>query len=141
MKYKFLVLSLLLLAFYLMPSESFAQCAMCKGAAEANLKMGGGDPVGLNRGILYMLSVPYLLVGGIGYWWWRNRKKEQEQVDKVNRLENVKLYDIDYKNIKGLSSEATEKLNKIKPGTIGQASRISGVSPADISILLVYVGR
>lgn len=83
MKYKFLVLSLLLMAFYLLPLDSFAQCAMCKGAAEANLKMGGGDPVGLNRGILYMLSVPYLLVGGIGYWWWRNRKQEREQVTEM----------------------------------------------------------
>ena len=74
------MLSVLALAICLLPADLFSQCAMCKGAAEANLKMGGGDPVGLNNGILYMLSVPYLLVGGIGYWWWRNRNQEREQV-------------------------------------------------------------
>jgi tRNA uridine 5-carboxymethylaminomethyl modification enzyme len=69
-------------------------------------------------------------------------RKEKDQVEKINRLENVKLYEsIDYASIKGLSSEAVEKLNSLKPATIGQASRISGVSPADVSVLLVYVGR
>ncbi|MGH1338466.1 MAG: tRNA uridine-5-carboxymethylaminomethyl(34) synthesis enzyme MnmG [Aureispira sp.] len=68
-------------------------------------------------------------------------RKEQEQVNKINRLEDVRLYDLDYATIKGLSSEAIEKLNQLQPATIGQASRISGVSPADVSILLVYVGR
>lgn len=55
-----------------------AQCAMCKGAAETALKQGGGDPQGLNNGILYMLAMPYLLVGAIGFWWWKNRRKENE---------------------------------------------------------------
>lgn len=69
-------------------------------------------------------------------------RKEQDQVAKINRLENVRLYDsLDYSTIKGLSAEAVEKLNQLKPATIGQASRISGVSPADVSVLLVYVGR
>ena len=68
-------------------------------------------------------------------------RKEKDQVEKINRLENVRLYEIDYATIKGLSSEAVEKLNQLQPATIGQASRISGVSPADVSILLVYVGR
>ncbi len=79
MKIKILLFSALFLAICLMPAELFAQCAMCKGAAEANLRQGGGDPVGLNKGILYMFSMPYLLVGAIGYWWWRNRRKEHEQ--------------------------------------------------------------
>ena len=58
--------------------DADAQCAMCKGAAEANLKQGGGDPRGLNNGILYMLAMPYLLVGGIGLWWWRNRRLDRQ---------------------------------------------------------------
>ena len=69
-----------------------AQCAMCKGAAEMSLKQGGGDPQGLNLGILYMLSMPYLLVGSIGYWWWRNRRKEQEQIAEFSE-EDFSQYD------------------------------------------------
>ena len=80
---KILVLSLLLFAICLLPAEMTAQCAMCKGAAETNLKQGGGDPVGLNNGILYMLSLPYLLVGSIGLWWFRNRQKNREQAAEL----------------------------------------------------------
>ena len=69
-------------------------------------------------------------------------KKEQELVEKMSRLEHVKLpADFDYQGIPALSNEAKNKLSKIKPLSIGQASRISGVSPSDISILLVYMGR
>ncbi|HAD15022.1 MAG TPA: hypothetical protein DCF33_21570 [Saprospirales bacterium] len=79
----FYIVLVLLLAFFL-PLDAHAQCAMCKGAAEANLRQGGGDPKGLNNGILYMLSIPYLLVGCIGYWWWRNRRMEKEQVTDMS---------------------------------------------------------
>ncbi len=69
-------------------------------------------------------------------------RKEQEMVEKMNRLESVKLHtDFNYKDLKALSAEAREKLTELKPMTIGQASRISGVSPSDISILLVHLGR
>jgi tRNA uridine 5-carboxymethylaminomethyl modification enzyme len=69
-------------------------------------------------------------------------EREKEHVEKLKRLESIPLKpDIDYSTIKSLSSEAVQKLNKIKPRTIGQASRISGVSPSDISILTIYLGR
>ncbi len=69
-------------------------------------------------------------------------KKEKETVEKMNRLENVKLStSFNYDKLVALSSEAREKLNKIQPSTLGQASRISGVSPADISVLMVHMGR
>ncbi len=68
--------------------------------------------------------------------------KEREMVEKMNRLENLILKeDFNYDQISSLSAEAREKLEHIKPRTIGQASRISGVSPSDISVLLVHVGR
>ena len=69
-------------------------------------------------------------------------EREQDQAEKMNRLENVKIpTDIDFKKLNSLSSEAKEKLSEIKPVTIGQASRVSGVSPSDVSVLLVYLGR
>ena len=69
-------------------------------------------------------------------------EKQLRQVQQMQKLENKKLpTDFDYKEIKGLRLEAQEKLNKIKPLSIGQASRISGVSPADISVLLIWLGQ
>ena len=68
--------------------------------------------------------------------------KEKENVAKLYRLENIKIPDLfDFNQITSLSTEAKQKLNKIKPKTIAQASRISGVSPADINVLLIYLGR
>ena len=67
-------------------------------------------------------------------------KLQAEQVEKFKKLEEKKLpQDINYEDIKGLRLEARQKLNKIRPNSVGQASRISGVSPADISVLLIYL--
>lgn len=69
-------------------------------------------------------------------------QKEQELVDRMKKLEKVKLKpSFNYFDIKALSSEATEKLQNIQPRTLGQASRISGVSPADLSVLMVYLNK
>ena len=68
--------------------------------------------------------------------------KEKNNADKLNRLEGIKIPEgFDYTKLKSLSFEAKEKLSAIKPVTISQASRISGVSPNDISVMLVYMGR
>ena len=68
--------------------------------------------------------------------------KEKNNADKLNRLENVMIpSNFNYQKVKSLSFEAREKLTKIQPTSISQASRISGVSPSDISVLLVYMGR
>ena len=67
-------------------------------------------------------------------------KMQEAQVAKFKKLEKKELKeDIIYADIKGLSLEARQKLDKFKPSSVGQASRISGVSPADISVLLIYL--
>ena len=69
-------------------------------------------------------------------------EKERENVTKLNRLETIKISeDFDYSNINSLSSEAKQKLQKVKPISIAQAARISGVTPADINVLLIFLGR
>jgi len=67
-------------------------------------------------------------------------KRQNEMIQKLEKYENSKIpLTLNYLNLKALSAEAREKLNKVKPRSIGQASRISGVTPSDISILLVYL--
>jgi tRNA uridine 5-carboxymethylaminomethyl modification enzyme len=68
--------------------------------------------------------------------------KEQEMADKLSRLEHITLpNDLEYERLTSMSTEARQKLQSIRPTTIGQASRVSGVSPADIAVLLIYLGR
>ena len=69
-------------------------------------------------------------------------KKQLAQVEQMHRLEEKKIpEDIDYKAVHGLRLEAVEKLSRVRPLNIGQASRISGVSPADVSVLLIYIQK
>jgi tRNA uridine 5-carboxymethylaminomethyl modification enzyme len=88
----------------------------------------------VNEDILEQVEVQVKYAGYI--------EKEKNNADKLHRLENVKIpADYDFKNIASLSYEAREKLTKIQPVTVSQASRISGVTPSDISVLLVHMGR
>ena len=69
-------------------------------------------------------------------------EKQQIQVDRERSLENTPLpSDLDYSTLSGLRLEARQKLNAVRPSSVGQASRISGVSPSDISVLLIYAKR
>ncbi|MEO1516513.1 MAG: hypothetical protein AAFV95_15920 [Bacteroidota bacterium] len=61
------------------PTTASAQCPMCRISAEKNLAAGGSAGKGLNRGILYMLAAPYLIIGTIGFVWYRNRRKEETE--------------------------------------------------------------
>src|SRR5690606_10716508 len=68
--------------------------------------------------------------------------REKNNADKLNRLEDLKIpAGFDYSKLKSMSIEARQKLEKIQPRTSSQASRISGVTPSDVSVLLVYMGR
>jgi len=69
-------------------------------------------------------------------------EREKKLADRLKNLDHIKLYDnLDYHQLKSLSYEAREKLTKLRPDNLGQASRVSGVSPSDISVILVYLGR
>jgi tRNA uridine 5-carboxymethylaminomethyl modification enzyme len=69
-------------------------------------------------------------------------EKEQEMADRLSQLDHLPIpVQLDYDRIPALSNEATQKFKKLRPATLGQASRISGVNPSDVQILLVYMGR
>ncbi|WP_375253591.1 tRNA uridine-5-carboxymethylaminomethyl(34) synthesis enzyme MnmG [Dokdonia donghaensis] len=92
------------------------------------------DEHSLERDVLEQAEIKVKYAGYIA--------KEKANADKLQRLENIKIPDnFDYSKLKSLSFEAREKLSKIRPTTISQASRVSGVSPSDISVMLVYMGR
>jgi hypothetical protein len=82
--YAFFILFLLLICI----DESFAQCPMCKSAAESNLKEGGTHAKGLNAGIIYLFLTPYAIVTTLGVlWWWNNKKvKEAEAELMINEM-------------------------------------------------------
>ena len=80
---QFLLILTLFFTLTIVPGESIAQCPMCKMSAESNLKNGGTAGNGLNAGILYMLALPYTLVGVIGFIWWRNNKRNAVEESEV----------------------------------------------------------
>ena len=88
------------------------------------------------------ISADALLQAEIQIKYERYIEKEQQLVDKMSDLENMLIpVNFDYDKLNALSNEALQKMKKIKPSTLGQASRISGVNPSDIQILMVYMGR
>ena len=83
---KILLFSALLVLLVAFPEWAEAQCRMCAASAEANLKNGGSEGAGLNTGILYLLSMPYLIVFSIvGLWWWNNKKAKEVEEDELIR--------------------------------------------------------
>lgn len=72
-----LVVALVALALGLVPLEAQAQCAMCKATAETNADGGGVEAEGLNAGIVYLMAMPYLMMGTVGFFWYRSTKKKQ----------------------------------------------------------------
>jgi len=86
---KIILLTAITILIFLITSEDvISQCPMCRMSAESNLKDGGTEGKGLNAGILYMLSMPYLLVMTLGIIWYRNRRKFSEQVDVESFSDN-----------------------------------------------------
>lgn len=78
---KFLLILLLFIILSLgIDAELLSQCPMCRMSAESNLKDGGTAGKGLNKGILYMLTLPYLLVFSLGFLWWKNRRKLSDEI-------------------------------------------------------------
>lgn len=82
------MLSFVLATLLVKPTESHAQCAMCRAAPGSNLAAGGTAGAGLNKGIFYMFLGPYCIVGVMGYLWWRGRKQyiAQEQDTEIQRV-------------------------------------------------------
>jgi heme/copper-type cytochrome/quinol oxidase subunit 2 len=84
--FKIALLTILIIALTVLVVD--AQCPMCRMSAEANLKDGGSMAAGLNRGIIYLLIIPYVLIGTIGFLWWRNKRavQDQEQEEEIKGL-------------------------------------------------------
>ncbi|MBB4078238.1 hypothetical protein GGR28_000839 [Lewinella aquimaris] len=77
---KVLILCLIMTLLLVGGGDLLAQCPMCRATAESNLANGGTEGQGLNQGILYLLGMPYVLVGTLAFIWWRNRRKEEDIV-------------------------------------------------------------
>lgn len=77
MKRLVLIVSVLFIMLAVSPSVS-AQCSMCQATAESSRDAGSSNSEGINKGVMYLFFTPYLIIGTIGYFWWRSRKKQQE---------------------------------------------------------------
>lgn len=114
----------------LRPQINFSDIAPLSSASDSILS-GAGD---LQHEVLEQVEINVKYEGYL--------EKEREMAEKLSRLEEVPLdLELDYSRLTSLSIEARQKLDRIRPNTLGQASRISGVSPADLSVLMVYLGR
>ena len=80
---KLILFSLVLIFLAIDGGALLAQCPMCRATAETNLANGGTEGQGLNNGILYMLGMPYFIIGTIAFLWWRNRNKRMDETTKV----------------------------------------------------------
>jgi hypothetical protein len=81
---KVIILTIVLAIFICLPiGEMLSQCPMCRMAAESNLENGGTEGKGLNKGILYMLAMPYLLVATLGIIWYRNKKASKDASEVI----------------------------------------------------------
>lgn len=78
------VLALVVVILILQTDWAFAQCPMCRAAAESSIKEGGKHALGLNAGILYLFVTPYLIVATIGFLWWRNHRKVTREEQALN---------------------------------------------------------
>jgi len=70
----------IILMFSFIDAELISQCPMCKMSAESNLKNGGSAGAGLNKGILYILMMPYILVSSLAFLWWKNRRRLSDEI-------------------------------------------------------------
>lgn len=83
---RILAILVLTLSLSVYSADIQAQCPMCKMSAESNLNHGGASGKGLNFGILYMLSLPYVIVGTVGFIWYRNRRKEEDLIPEIDQF-------------------------------------------------------
>jgi len=79
-----IILSIITAATFVAPTTSHAQCPMCKISMESNLNNGGTAGKGLNKGILYLFSLPYMIIGGLGFYWYKNQRLIGEDTPSEN---------------------------------------------------------
>ena len=79
-----IILTILTVSTFFAPAETMAQCPMCKISMESNLNNGGTAGKGLNKGILYLFTLPYMIIGGLGFYWYKNQRLIGEDTPSEN---------------------------------------------------------